>query len=201
MKCKQITKKLSLLLALLLLSLQLCGCGGAYEQLAPAVDQEQAPAFSEQEAPDAQESDPAFAEQPADPEQIPAASEQEPASDTDREPEVISEDASYTTPEDVALYLHTYDHLPPNYITKKEAKRLGWSNKEGNLWDVAPGCSIGGDYFGNYEGSLPEKKGRDWHECDVNYQGGYRGGERLLYSTDGLIYYTEDHYKTFTQMY
>lgn len=61
--------------------------------------------------------------------------------------------------------------------------------------------SIGGDRFGNYEGALPEAEGRTWKECDVNYQGGYRGSERLLYSSDGLIFYTADHYQTFTQLY
>ena len=95
----------------------------------------------------------------------------------------------------------TPNHLPTNYLTKNEAEALGWNNKEGNLWDVADGYCIGGNKFGNYEGRLPEKSGRTWHECDVNYQGGYRGSDRLLYSTDGLIYYTEDHYNTFTQLY
>ena len=114
---------------------------------------------------------------------------------------MIIEDGWYYSRDDVALYLHTYNHLPTNYLTKNEAEALGWNNKEGNLWDVADGCCIGGNKFGNYEGRLPEKSGRTWHECDVNYQGGYRGSDRLLYSTDGLIYYTEDHYNTFTQLY
>ncbi len=61
--------------------------------------------------------------------------------------------------------------------------------------------SIGGDHFGNYEGLLPDATGRKWHECDVNYSGGYRGAERLVYSNDGLIYYTEDHYESFEKMY
>jgi ribonuclease T1 len=113
----------------------------------------------------------------------------------------IAEDGSYTSKEDVALYLHTYGHLPSNYITKKEAEELGWNSKEGNLWDVAPGKSIGGSRFGNYDGNLPEADGRKYYECDIGYEGGYRGAERIIYSNDGLIYYTEDHYKTFEQLY
>lgn len=113
----------------------------------------------------------------------------------------VEKDGSYTTPEDVAEYIHTFGTLPKNFITKSEAKALGWDNKKGNLWDVAEGKSIGGDYFGNYEGLLPAKKGREYTECDVNYNGGYRGSERIIFSNDGLIYYTNDHYKTFTQLY
>ena len=113
----------------------------------------------------------------------------------------MEKDGSYTTPEDVAEYIHTFGTLPDNFITKSEAKALGWDNKKGNLWDVADGKSIGGDHFGNYEGLLPEEKGRKYTECDVNYNGGYRGSERIIFSNDGLIYYTNDHYKTFTQLY
>lgn len=111
----------------------------------------------------------------------------------------IEEDGHYTTPEDVALYLYTYGDLPDNFITKKEAEKLGWDSKKGNLWEVADGMSIGGDKFGNYEGILPEED--TYHECDVNYEGGYRGSERIVYSEDGDIYYTADHYETFEQLY
>ncbi|MEG0874196.1 MAG: ribonuclease domain-containing protein [Clostridiales bacterium] len=97
-----------------------------------------------------------------------------------------------------ADYIHEYEKLPPNYITKDEAKDLGWKSDEGNLNEVAPGMSIGGDYFGNYDNTLPQG---DWHECDVNYTTGYRNAERLVYSDKGDIFYTDDHYKTFTQMY
>lgn len=113
----------------------------------------------------------------------------------------VSEDGTYTSPDQVALYIHLYGHLPSNYITKKEAEAAGWNSSRGNLWDVAYGMSIGGSRFGNYEGALPDKDGRKWYECDVNYQGGYRGSERILYSSDGLIYYTGDHYETFEQLY
>lgn len=113
----------------------------------------------------------------------------------------IREDGTYTSKEEVAAYLNLYGHLPDNFITKKEAKALGWVSSEGNLAEVAPGKSIGGDYFGNFEGILPEKKGREYHECDIDSDGGYRGAKRLVYSNDGLIYYTEDHYETFELLY
>ena len=113
--------------------------------------------------------------------------------------EIITEDGVYTTPATVAAYLHTFNKLPGNFITKKEAQKLGWDSSKGNLADAAPGMSIGGDSFGNYEKQLPE--GKRYRECDVNYTGGKRGAERIVYSTDGDIYYTGDHYSTFTQLY
>lgn len=113
----------------------------------------------------------------------------------------VTEQGQYTAPQDVADYLHLYGHLPDNFITKKEAKALGWDSQTGNLDEVAPGKSIGGDSFGNREGLLPKEKGRSYWECDVNYEGGYRGSERLIYSSDGLIFYTADHYKSFEQLY
>lgn len=115
--------------------------------------------------------------------------------------ETIDEDGYYSSPEDVALYIHTYDELPDNYLTKEEARELGWEASEGNLWEVTDEMLIGGDYFGNREGLLPEEEGRNYFEADVNYEGGYRGAERLVYSNDGLIYYTDDHYDSFQQLY
>ena len=113
----------------------------------------------------------------------------------------VEEDGHYTSKEEVAAYLNTYGHLPDNYITKEEAKELGWNSKEGNLWEVAPGMSIGGDYFGNYEEILPEEDGRDYYECDIDTDGSYRGAKRIVFSDDGLIYYTEDHYESFELLY
>ena len=113
----------------------------------------------------------------------------------------IVEDGTYTSKEEVAEYIHTYGHLPSNFITKRSAKELGWISSEGNLWEVAPGMSIGGDYFGNYEGTLPEAEDRDYYECDIDFDGSYRGAKRIVYSNDGLIYYTEDHYETFELLY
>ena len=113
----------------------------------------------------------------------------------------IDEDGYYTSKEDVALYIYTYDKLPNNFINKKEAGNLGWKSSEGNLWDVSDKMSIGGDKFANREKLLPIKDGRQYFECDINYEGGYRGAERIVYSNDGLVYYTGDHYESFTLLY
>ena len=124
--------------------------------------------------------------------------------ETEDEAAVIDEDGHYTSKEEVALYLYTYGKLPSNFITKKEAENLGWKKKDGEagqLHVVAPGMSIGGSSFGNYEGLLPEKKGRKYFECDINYVKGNRGAERLVYSNDGMIFYTGDHYESFEQLY
>lgn len=121
--------------------------------------------------------------------------------DRENEKTSVTEDGEYSSREEVAEYIHLFGRLPSNYITKKEAEKLGWDNRAGNLWDVAPGKSIGGSHFGNYEGSLPDKKGRKYFECDIDYEGGYRGAKRIIYSNDGLVFYTEDHYKTFEQLY
>jgi len=111
---------------------------------------------------------------------------------------LIDPDGVYTTAEDVALYLHTYGVLPGNFITKNEARALGWEG--GSLEEYAPGMCIGGDHFGNYEGVLPSD--RSYNECDINTLGATsRGAERLVYSTDGYIYYTADHYETFELLY
>ena len=112
----------------------------------------------------------------------------------------VEEDGWYDSMEFVAVYLDTYDKLPDNYLTKKEAQSLGWVSNKGNLWEVAYGCSIGGDRFGNYEGLLPDKKGRKWTECDIDFEGKYRNGKRIVFSSDGLIYYTDDHYESFDEI-
>ena len=113
----------------------------------------------------------------------------------------ISENGAYSSKDEVAEYLHEFGHLPPNYLTKKEAQDLGWVANKGNLWEVAPGKSIGGDRFGNREGLLPEAPGRKYYECDIDFDGSYRNAKRIIYSNDGLIFYTEDHYESFRQLY
>ena len=115
--------------------------------------------------------------------------------------ETIREDGTYTGKEEVALYIHTYGKLPSNYITKTEAKKKGWDPEKGNLGKVCPGFSIGGDRFSNYEGHLPEKDGRKYYECDIDYRVGSRNAKRIVYSNDGLVYYTDDHYNTFELLY
>ncbi len=114
--------------------------------------------------------------------------------------ENIDINGSYTSKDDVALYIHTYNQLPNNFITKKIAQKLGWSS--GSLEPYAPGKSIGGDRFGNYEGLLPKKAGRIYTECDIDTMyADKRGAKRIIFSNDGLIYYTDDHYETFTLLY
>ena len=121
-----------------------------------------------------------------------AAAEPEPPAE-----DLPDEDGVYTSAEDVSLYLYTYGHLPDNFITKKEARALGWEG--GSLEPYAPGMCIGGDYFGNYEGVLPTDA--EYHECDIDTLGAQkRGAKRLVYSDDA-IYYTEDHYESFTLLY
>ena len=143
--------------------------------------------YSFEEPEDAPETD--LDVQPAGPEALP-----------EEEAAAIDEDGTYNSVEDVSLYLHTYGHLPDNYITKSEARNLGWTG--GSVEQVAPGCAIGGDRFGNREGILPAAQGRSYYECDIGTIGeSSRGAKRLVYSDDGLIYYTEDHYETFTLLY
>ena len=105
-------------------------------------------------------------------------------------------------PQAIVNYLAAHGgELPDNFLTKKEAEALGWDSSRNYLSDVAPGKSIGGDRFGNYEGLLPKASGRQYHEADCYYTGGKRNAYRLVYSTDGLYFYTEDHYESFEQMY
>ncbi len=116
-------------------------------------------------------------------------------------PRDLDKNGSYTSKEAVSLYLVTYETLPDNYITKSEAMKLGWKSSEGNLWDVTDQKSIGGDVFRNREKALPIKDGRTYYEADIDYAGGYRNEKRIVYSDDGLIYYTHDHYKNFELLY
>ena len=112
----------------------------------------------------------------------------------------LDRNGTYTSKEDVALYIHLYGELPKNFMTKNEARDLGWSG--GGLERYAPGMCIGGDRFGNYEGVLPKKKGRTYTECDIDTLGAKsRGAKRIVFSNDGLIYYTDDHYETFELLY
>ncbi|MBQ2880780.1 MAG: ribonuclease [Clostridia bacterium] len=118
----------------------------------------------------------------------------------DVESSMIAEDGIYTSKDDVALYIRTYGKLPDNFITKDEARSLGWEG--GGLEDYAKGKCIGGDYFGNYEGLLPKKDGRTYTECDIDTLGkNSRGAKRIVFSNDGLIYYTDDHYESFELLY
>ena len=113
----------------------------------------------------------------------------------------VSEDGWYDSKEEVALYVHLYGHLPGNYLTKREAEELGWSGGSVERY-AGEGTAIGGSRFGNYEGLLPEKRGRTYTECDSGTVGTTsRGAKRLVFSNDGLVYYTGDHYESFELLY
>ena len=112
----------------------------------------------------------------------------------------IAEDGWYYSKEDVSLYLHTYGRLPSNFLTKDQARALGW--KSGSVERYKAGAAIGGDRFGNREGLLPNAAGRQYYECDIDTNGqSSRGAKRIVFSNDGLIYYTDDHYRSFTLLY
>ena len=100
----------------------------------------------------------------------------------------------------VDMFVATYGKLPDNYLGKKNAQKMGWDPKQGNLAEVLPGMLIGGDRYKNRDGRLPEAPGRVWYEADFDYTGGYRNDCRLLYSNDGLIFVTYDHYATFYEI-
>lgn len=127
----------------------------------------------------------------------PEAAVNEPETEVSEPQDTIDENGTYTSKEDVALYIHTYGRLPKNFMTKKEAKKLGWEG--GSLEKFAKGMCIGGDHFGNYEGILPQG---NYRECDIDTLGRKsRGAKRIIYSDDGRIYYTDDHYETFELLY
>ena len=125
----------------------------------------------------------------------------QPANETGDDKVQVAKGQAYSTMDEVAAYIHEFRLLPPNFITKAEAQKLGWDNAKGNLWEVTDHKSIGGDRFGNREGLLPNAAGRQYYECDINYYGGYRGAQRIVYSSDGLVFYSADHYATFKKLY
>lgn len=199
-------KKLLALFLALLLVFGLTACGGnvtvedvksTVETVSAIADALSEPEPAEVSAPD---EDVEFAEEILVPEETATETPEKVSEEAPEETPAIDEDGVYTTKEDVALYIHTYGHLPQNFISKKEAQNLGWEG--GSLEPYAPGKCIGGSHFGNYEGILPEKDGRSYTECDIDTLGAdKRGAKRIVFSNDGLIYYTEDHYETFELLY
>ena len=186
-----ITRIIILLLIIVLTAAFLPGC----KKKAPEPSEEPANSESEQEQGEPTE---------GEPEQVPTESgDQNSDDEVITEPDeaaLMDEDGWYYSKDEVALYIHIYGHLPENFITKKEARKLGWSG--GSVEKYAEGKAIGGDEFGNYEGNLPEKNGRTYWECDIDTNGKKsRGAKRIVFSSDGLIYYTEDHYETFELLY
>ena len=115
-------------------------------------------------------------------------------------PVPLDEHGTYTHRDDVALFIHLFGRLPDNFISKTKARKLGWPG--GSLEPYAPGKCIGGGEYQNLEGLLPDAPGRVYHECDIDTLGKKsRGSKRIVYSNDGLIYYTDDHYESFTLLY
>lgn len=196
-------KRLTAWLLLIAMLLSLTGCG-ALSALDDALLDQTTPLYEITE-PDTSDAALPDSTEDALPDELPEevsgteTDEEIPADVPDASP-AIAEDGSYTTKEDVALYIHTYSRLPGNFITKKDAQALGWTG--GSLEPYAPGKCIGGSHFGNYEGILPEKEGRSYTECDIDTLGAdKRGAKRIVFSNDGLIYYTEDHYESFELLY
>ena len=110
----------------------------------------------------------------------------------------VVEDGEYCTVDEVAAYIKEFHKLPSNYITKKEAKALGWHG--GTLKKYAPGKSIGGDVFTNRQHILPDSKDK-YIECDINANGTSRGAERIVYNTGNFkVYYTSNHYESFEEV-
>ena len=180
---RRFTRLTGALLALLLVFSVLSSCSGAAPDVPSCTAAPAADAVPAADAPSDAEAD--------------AVS---PGESDKSSPAALDEGGEYTSAEDVALYLHLYGHLPQNFITKKDARALGWNG--GGLDDYADGKCIGGDRFGNYEGLLPDAPGREYHECDIDtLHAASRGAKRIVYSNDGLIYYTEDHYESCIVLY
>lgn len=171
------------------LSLSACAGPPAYVALptAPALGPESAlPAQSA--APGGEASDPQDGEEPG-------------SSQAEESAPALDEDGWYSSKDEVALYIHLYGRLPDNYVTKREAQDKGWTGGSVERY-TGEGTAIGGSRFGNYEGLLPEAEGRTYTECDIGTVGSSsRGAKRLVFSNDGLVYYTEDHYESFELLY
>ena len=186
-------KRPAALLLSLLAALALTACGGPQ-----ALPSQPLPAPSPVQSQAAETPSPA----PSPIGEAPTRSPEESAPPAQQSPELtVSEDGWYSSKEEVALYLHLFGHLPDNYVTKRQAQDAGWSG--GSVEDyTGQGTAIGGSRFGNYEGLLPEEDGRTYQECDIDTVGASsRGAKRIVFSNDGLIYYTEDHYASFELLY
>ena len=212
-------KILALILALVML-LSLTGCGeipeivpstvpGQLETTAPTGSTENTtqptkPTETEPTVPTTQAPTQPSTEEPTQPPTQPPTEKPtepptQPPTEEPTEPP-IDEDGWYYSKEDVSLYLYTYGHLPSNFITKSQARSLGW--KSGSVERYKAGAAIGGDTFQNREGLLPKAAGRQYYECDIDTNGqSSRGAKRIVFSNDGLIYYTDNHYASFTLLY
>ena len=203
-------KRISALLLALVWALTLTACGGMGDGSSqppeglvslPVATQPAAPASE----PPAQESDPQSPESQPPQTQVPESQVPESQAPESQIPEseapAVAEDGWYHTKDEVALYIHLYGHLPDNYVTKRQAQDKGWSGGSVERY-TGEGTAIGGSRFGNYEGLLPAKEGRTYTECDIDTVGtSSRGAKRIVFSNDGLVYYTGDHYESFELLY
>lgn len=190
-------KLLSLISFLCLFTLLLCGCGSTAESSSGNASESASASASSDAVTTALGSDESQSPDLVLSSDAEIIAEIEAAEVPDGTKLSVEEDGVYTSKDEVSLYLQTYGHLPSNFITKSEAKKLGWEG--GSLEKYAPGKCIGGDVYGNYEGLLPEED--EYHECDIDTLGAdSRGSKRLVYS-DTAIYYTDDHYESFTLLF
>ena len=212
MKKRRRSRWPGLLLAVIMTVVLMTGCAGAGKEdaqenaavLTTVTEQESREETSgpesedtDEEAEEASGPESEYTDEEAEEAAGPASEKTAEAEPDDFAEKRIDENGSYTTRDDVALYIHVYGKLPSNFITKKEAEKLGWTG--GSLEPYAPGKCIGGGRFGNYEGVLPQG---NYKECDIDTLGKKsRGAKRIVYSDDGRIYYTADHYESFTQLY
>ena len=174
------------LLALALAVVMLLGLSGCGEEI---------PNLTEEIFSEAGNTEAAAAEALPDEPETPEVLEDDPGTSDS----AVTEGVCYYDLEHVVLYLDRYGVLPDNYITKDEARALGWEG--GSVENYLDGAAIGGDRFGNREGLLPEATGRSYTECDIDTNGqSGRGAKRLVFSNDGLYFYTEDHYETFSEL-
>ncbi len=197
----------SALLALLLaLSLTACGVQGENSSFVPSASHDKivtavpgdgsTPEDSSQPAPDS-----SFPDQSQGWDNGSASEGNRPDGKTSEGNDLVDEEGWYTSKEEVALYIHLYNCLPDNYVTKKEAEEAGWSGGNVERY-TGEGTAIGGSRFGNREGLLPKEQGRVYTECDIDTVGeNSRGAKRIVFSNDGLIYYTDDHYESFELLY
>jgi ribonuclease T1 len=190
-------KLLSLISFLCLFTLLLCGCGSTAESNSGNASESASASASSDAGTSTLSSDESQSSDLVLSSDAEIIAEIEAANVPDGTKLSVEEDGVYTSKDEVSLYLQTYGHLPNNFITKSEAKKLGWEG--GSLEKYAPGKCIGGDVYGNYEGLLPEED--EYHECDIDTLGAdSRGSKRLVYS-DTAIYYTDDHYESFTLLF
>ena len=188
------TKRISAFLLALLWALVLSACGAPASDATPAADTQPPASSTEEPSAPPETAAQTATEEPSTPPEVAPTETQTPAP-------AVSEDGWYDSKEEVALYLHLYGHLPDNYVTKQEAEAKGWTGGSVEPY-TGEGTAIGGSRFGNYEGLLPKAAGRTYTECDIGTVGKTsRGAKRLVFSNDGLIYYTEDHYESFELLY